>query len=251
VTRVRNSNHRDRPWFRRIPLHRVGAFVALSCLIACAQPQSPRSDKAALPVRTLPSGKQISLIKVNQEEAKSGDVTLFVDYVTRLPIRNYLALAIEADEVWSTFRQAAEQSRVRTVMITTHEKPAGGASSSFAFTLGNDGEWLKPEVRTLRSGKKIVVISVRKDGGDLFVDYVTSLPIKDLCGLSPEVDEVWSEYRRTAEDAGVGKVFICPNTAPVGGGDVSFSFTRGENGEWSRRGTCPGDAPDVFPSRHK
>jgi len=105
-----------------------------------------------------------------------------------------------------------------------------------------------PESITLSSGVKVRVLDVRMYPEDelptLFVDYLTSLPIRDRCALRGEVRQVWRHFKGTAEEHAAKRVFVVPNDAPVGGGLIAFALRRTEPNGWVERGAfsdsgCP------------
>lgn len=192
----------------------------------------------------LQDGTELAILEVKTETAtldvkpgdKRDDRTMYVDYTTQLPIRNYVALVSQVSQLWSHYREDAERGGATALMITAHGASQSDPPASFAFLIDDDGKWAKPEVHTLRTGKQVVVISCVSDhDGALFIDYVTDLSLEsgaDLCDLAPEVLDVWSEFCALAEELSVQKAFVCPNSAPLGGSLISFSFTRGKSGGW-------------------
>lgn len=189
-------------------------------------------------MQKLSSGKEITVTRATTHTAKSGNVTLVVDYLTDLPLRDYLALAPQTGEVWALYRGMAEGASARTVMINATD--SRGAQTPFAFTREESGQWQGPAVRTLRGGRKLLVIRSTTDAGGTIVDYVTQLSTRDLCPLSKEVEELWPQMLPEVESAGAKKAFICPNEAPVGGALVCFAFTRSDDGKWATPDRCQG-----------
>ena len=94
--------------------------------------------------------------------------------------------------------------------------------------------------RTLPGGTAITIIDraemASEHGREWFVDYLTTLPIRDRQKLRSEVDDVWCSFKAEAEEASINTVFIIPNDAPVGGGLMSFSFKRQADGTWLTEG---------------
>jgi len=169
--------------------------------------------------------------------------TLHVEYSTDLPIDDHVALAQEVREVWSELREHAEETHSSTVLICP--KDFEGSETTFPITRRADGEWFVPHIVTLRSGTTVVIVSQEIKDGALFLDYTTTLPVTlgEVCTLAPEVDEVWTEFSRVADSAGLREAFVMPNETPIGG-MVAFSFKRDDQGQWSRQtGTHCQDAP--------
>jgi hypothetical protein len=95
-------------------------------------------------------------------------------------------------------------------------------------------------VRTLSSGKQIKVMSLQQTtqanlGATLVLDYVTTLKIEDRENLKREVEEIWADVRKDADQAKVDAVFIVANEAPVGR-STSFTFRRNTDGTWRQSG---------------
>lgn len=215
--------------------------VATVLLLAWISCDSGRS------VRTLSSGMEVTVRSVSGVESEEPG-TLYVEYVTDLPIDNHVALAQEVREIWSELREHAEETHSSTVLICP--KDVEGSETTFPVTRRPDGEWFVPHVVTLASGTRVVVVSQEIEDGALFVDYTTTLPVTlaEVCTLAPEVDQVWAEFRNVAESAGLRAAFVMPNETPIGG-MVAFSFKRDDQGQWSRQlgANCQG-APAVAAS---
>ena len=216
----------------------LGSVCALGLLLACQQSDQPSSELAKPMGFLLQTGKRVTVTGIACEKGKSGDLTLYVDYLSDLPPQSFIEVAPEATEVWHEFRCVAEARGARTVMVRAHDRPRDGEFVSYGFLQEADGTWQKPEVRTLGGGREVLVVRVIKDGEQLFVDYVTSIPTRDVCTLGPEVDDVWAVFLPLAEESGASKVFVSPSDAPVGGGSTSFAITRNPDGSWSRQELC-------------
>jgi hypothetical protein len=114
-----------------------GAFLLHA---ACAKPQ--RETGPTLTTRLLPNGAAITIIN-HAERADYRGRAWFVDYLTKLPIRDRQALAPEVDEIWCSFKADAEKSRITTVFIIPNDAPIGGELTSFSFKQQPDGTWLR------------------------------------------------------------------------------------------------------------
>ena len=224
----------------------VMGLVTASCLPACRGSGPDSEEGQTVSTRMLPSGK-IEVIAARAQGPPDGTITFLVDYVTELPTSDHVALARQANEVFAEFIQEARKANARTMLVRATDT-SRNSSAVFPFTAEKDGQWERPEVRTLQSGKEVVVVSVNEHDGKLFVDYVTDLPIRDYCGLASEVDQVWAEVREEADEMGVDKIFVSPAETPLDGGSVSYAFLREGNGDWLRQKACPGDADYVHVS---
>jgi len=74
---------------------------------------------------------------------------------------------------------------------------------------------------TLPSGNKIVVDAVgkiyyRKSEPGIMLQYSTNLNMEDAELLKSEVDEVWSLFKKEADESGLDSVVISANYPPVG-----------------------------------
>jgi len=145
-----------------------------------------------------------------------------------------VALVPEVEDVWALFQEQADEGDFDAVMISPHAGASSDPKTTFPITRGEDGEWHAPWIIDLESGSRVLVVTVVTQNTALFVDYVSTVPIMDLCQVAPEVDEVWAEFVGMAEDAGLPKAFVNPHDTPLGG-LVSFSFVRDSNGMWSRQ----------------
>jgi hypothetical protein len=95
--------------------------------------------------------------------------------------------------------------------------------------------------RILKSGKSFHLIGIvqrRSEGpsSSLFVDYVTTLPIRDRHRLIPEVVELWCDLRTESEQTGVARVFVVATDARIGGAVTSFALHRQPDGSWLLQG---------------
>ena len=184
----------------------------------------------------LPNGKEIVVREERRRVLASGRGALDVDYVTNLPRADVIALAHEVQDVWSHYRNAADQEGLGQVIITAYDDRMEGDGTGFGFLRDPDGDWKGPEVLTLPSGKRVVIIRAYEksfpDGLVFFVDYVTDLPFRPRCGLLAEVEEVWAEFRERAEAVKAPKAIIAANVDPIGGHLMTFGFTRTADGEW-------------------
>lgn len=183
-------------------------------------------------LRTLASGKQVEVLSVRRT-VKNGYATLHVDYATHLPVTDHVALAPEVDEIWSTFRQEAEDTAADAVMISARGKRPSDVATFPITRVGKAREWRAPRVVALASGKHVLLVSTHTQYDAFFVEYVSTLPIKDMCALAPEVDEVWAAFRVTAEATGVKLAFVVPNETPLGG-CIAFAFHATDRGGWER-----------------
>jgi hypothetical protein len=237
---LEGRHHGERFFLRRAVLA-VGAAVSLWATVlsmACRPAPTPSTQTRERGELLLRSGKGVAILGVSSSQGEGRTSTLHIDYLSRAVGRAYVALAPEATEVWNEFRCLAEGMGAQAVMVRAHFAPGDGEPVTFGFLRQADGVWQKPEVRTLKSGKQVLVVRALVDQGQLFVDYVTDLPTRDVCALEPEVDEVWDLFRPLAEQSHVTKAFVSPSTAPVGGGSVSFSVSREPDGSWVRQNLC-------------
>jgi hypothetical protein len=206
--------------------------------VACRPSATPSTQARERRELLLRSGKGVEIVGIGSSQVEGGTSTLHIDYLSKAGARAYIGLAPEATEVWNEFRCLAEGKGAHTVMVRAHIAPGDGEPVTFGFLRQADGGWQKPEVRTLKSGKEVLVVRALEDRGQLFVDYVTGFSTRDVCALEPEVDEVWDLFRPLAEESRVTKAFVSPSEAPVGGGSISFSVSREPDGSWVRQDLC-------------
>jgi hypothetical protein len=205
---------------------------------ACRTAATPSTEARERRELLLRSGKAVVILGIGSSQAEGRTSTLHIDYLSKAVARAYVSLAPEATEVWSEFRCLAEGMDAQAVMVRTHIASGDGEPVSFGFLRQADGGWQKPDVRTLRSGKQVLVVRALEDRGQLFVDYVTDISTRDVCALEPEVDEVWDLFRPLAEESRITKAFVSPSGAPIGGGSISFSVSREPDGSWVRQDLC-------------
>jgi hypothetical protein len=188
---------------------------------------------------TLRSGKQIANVRVGCRLAPpSGPLTVYIDYDAPMPQRDYLTAASDAVDVWADFRTLAEARGAKALMVRSHDIERQREPVDFAFHVDSNGDWQRPEVRTLSTGTRLLILRAEmKDAGHFFIDYVTGIPIQDVCALGPEVDAVWASFRQVGEELGATKGLVSPSETPVGGATITFVFSRvGER--WSRSDLC-------------
>lgn len=78
---------------------------------------------------------------------------LMLKYKTLTPLNDQGHLTREVNDVWSAFRREAEQSGLKTVVISAHELDGGFLMTSdrwlsFLYRRGPDGTWSPPVVRS-------------------------------------------------------------------------------------------------------
>jgi hypothetical protein len=155
-----------------------------------------------------------------------------------MPGPDYPALAEEAVEIWTDFRALADARGATVLMARVHGVVGQREPVVFPFHVDGKGHWLRPEIRTLSTGKRVVIVRAEmKDAGRFFIDYVTDIPVRDVCALGPEVDAVWQSFKQTAEELGATKGFVSPSEIPVGGQTIAFSFSQAGD-RWSRSELC-------------
>lgn len=228
------------------PLHLWdrSAFLLLVCsaILCCCDGKAPRRRLI------LQDGTEVAILEVTPPDIKGGVTNMRVDYTTELSIRDYVALVPQVTQVWSHYRRHAERRSAGALLITAHDRRRPDDSTTFDFIIGEDGQWQKPEVLVLHTGKRVVISGRVRQSSDqaaiLFVDYVTDLPMEGQgrCQLGVEVLDVWAALGQRADALAVEKAFVCPNSAPVGGSLISFSLTRGKSGVWEHHWP---DCPDL------
>jgi hypothetical protein len=97
-------------------------------------------------LHTLPSGKQIKIIRVFKIYFQNGEESLKLDYETNLKLSDRIALKNEVNEIWKEFIFEAEKSHVNGAIISANEIPTGfiiktGNSYNFVFHKQTDGSW--------------------------------------------------------------------------------------------------------------
>jgi hypothetical protein len=97
-------------------------------------------------VRTLRSGKQISVTNVSRIDFPAGDPALVMTYETKVPIDNRVELRKEADEVWEIFRSDVEVANlkaaaIRAVKYDMDSVVRSGKGYGFVFVKRPDGMW--------------------------------------------------------------------------------------------------------------
>jgi hypothetical protein len=221
------------------------AVYALAFGQACSD-HSLVPSGTILPQSLTLDGQQAKVIAVRKRRAPNGGTSLWVDYTTRGATGDLVPLAREAREIWPQLQKGAEQAGSAAVLVRRLREGAKDTGGYFAFIRRDDGTWDGPQVWTLPDGRQIVVVAetwkeVVRGRRDPYVEYVTQLPIKraqlpikDMCSLASEVDDVWPVLRPAAETAGARMAYVVPTDAPFGGTSISFSFVRTEHGDWRR-----------------
>ena len=109
---------------------------------------------------------------------------------------------------------------------------------TFGFNVG------KSKNMTLPSGNKIVVEAVakiyyRQSEPGIMLRYSTHLNIEDIKALQNEVDEIWSLFKRQADESGLDSVVISANSPPKGKFFIgmcqtrNFAFVKDKDGYWT------------------
>jgi hypothetical protein len=99
------------------------------------------------------------------------------------------------------------------------------------------------QYRRLPSGEQVRVLAIRKvnvgaSGPALMLQYETDLNLDDEAAVHAEVERIWAEFRRDADQAQVRSAIVSANAPPSGGGVIShtrsynFVFERTGGGEW-------------------
>lgn len=107
---------------------------------------------------------------------------------------------------------------------------------------------------TLPSGNKIVVDAVgkiyyRKSEPGIMLQYSTNLNMEDAELLKSEVDEVWSLFKKEADESGLDSVVISANYPPVGKFFIgtqktrNFVFFKQQNGIWTTKKSSASNNP--------
>lgn len=119
---------------------RILIFLAFSLvLFGCSASSANQKYK-------LPSGREIAVTGVQRVRFAEGDA-LVLSYETSIPIESHDELKSEVEEVWTVFRDDAEQAGVRGAAIrATHFEQTGTFSKSgkgygFLFEKQADGQW--------------------------------------------------------------------------------------------------------------
>ena len=97
---------------------------------------------------------------------------------------------------------------------------------------------------TLPSGKEIIIEAVgkiyyRKSEPGIMLKYSTNLDLENVELLQNEVNEIWSLFRKEADESGLDSVVISANSPPVGKFFIgvrqtrNFAFLKSEDGFWS------------------
>lgn len=93
---------------------------------------------------TLASGARRQVLDVRmyaQGELESEIPTLFVDYLTEIPLRDRCTLQVEVREVWQHFKSQADQHGAERVFIVPNDAPVGGGVTSFALRRQGRNPW--------------------------------------------------------------------------------------------------------------
>ena len=109
---------------------------------------------------------------------------------------------------------------------------------TFGFNIG------KSKKMTLPSGNEIIVDAVskiyyRQSEPGIMLRYSTHLNIKDFEALQNEVDEIWSLFKREADESGLDSVVISANSPPKGKFFIgmrqtrNFVFLKDKDGYWT------------------
>lgn len=221
-------------------LHRLSWGVALSlCALACHGMDSRSRMAEERPDYELRSGKHVADVRIGCRLAPpSGPLTVYVDYEAPMPRRDYQVLALEAIDLWADFRNLAEARGAKALMVRAYDSAGQKNPVDFAFYIDRKGDWLHPEVRALSTGKRVLILRAEmKDSGHFFIDYISDIPLRDVCALRPEVDAVWGSFREVAQELGATKGLVTPTDAPVGGATITFSFSR-IGDRWSGSDLC-------------
>lgn len=109
---------------------------------------------ASAGVMTLPSGKQIKVLKIVPMHFGNGSDALMLNCETDISIGDQTALRKQADEIWSKFRNNVEGAHMTNGVISvTHPEGSGLITRSkgygFVFEKQADGQW-----RCLQDEKK-------------------------------------------------------------------------------------------------
>lgn len=106
---------------------------------------------------------------------------------------------------------------------------------------------------TLPSGKEIVIEAVgkiyyRKSEPGIMLKYSTNLDLENAELLQNEVNEIWSLFRKEADESGLNSVVISANSPPVGKFFIgvrqtrNFVFLKSEDGFWSANNSLTNEA---------
>lgn len=126
---------------------RLFALVVCLTALACHPARGQDTNKIVIGVTTtLPSGKQIKVVRIVPMHFSNGGDALILNCETDLSMDDKTALRKEADEVWAMFRKNVEQAKMtKGVIRFTHPKGTGPITQSkgygFVFEKRADGQW--------------------------------------------------------------------------------------------------------------
>lgn len=93
------------------------------------------------------------------------------------------------------------------------------------------------KIRTLRSGKQIEIISLDRARSTseptLALEYITHVQIGDQAAVQKEVEEIWIDLVKDADEAKVSMVIIEAAEGVVGG-SRAFVYRRNPDGTWRK-----------------
>ena len=123
----------------------LASLVCLGILVSSST-KGEDTNKIAVGVTTLPSGKQIRVVSVIPVHFADGSDALVLNCETDISIDDKTALRKETDEVWSIFRKNVDDAKMTNGVIRlTHPEATGIITRSkgygFVFEKRADGHW--------------------------------------------------------------------------------------------------------------
>lgn len=118
-------------------------IIGLMLLMLCGCSQQPSYQTT-----TLPSGRQVKVLKLMTMHFSNDSPALLLEYQTDIPIDKKTDLTAEVDDIWMSFREDVEKAKLDRGIIKASEKPTGfiikkHKSFGFVFTKGADGSWIR------------------------------------------------------------------------------------------------------------
>ena len=120
------------------------ALISIALLVLCACSVGPGYE-----VHTLPNGKELKVLGLTKTHmaTPNGIVSfLKLDYQTDLPLADKAAIEKEVSEIWTYFKNDAEQAGLTEAVIRVNSAPTGtiikeSQSIGFSYKKEPDGSW--------------------------------------------------------------------------------------------------------------
>jgi hypothetical protein len=113
---------------------------------AGSQARRTQASESEHEVRTLSSGKQVTVFEVTTQEL-SGQPTLVITYATKVSLNDVEDRMREADELWPDFQEDAEKSGLSRAFLSQasvdDEGRRTGGLAGVAYAKNEDGVWCR------------------------------------------------------------------------------------------------------------